>query len=298
MNLSCFIVSAKRMSKGDERECLAQALQASIIPLVDGLQFNSSNLPEQLISSGYITEEECKMIRDELSRKDQVRYLVSRTKGRDLSDIQNFLELIKIEVPLVVTKILEAFEDNKRNDVKCTTCALCQCSSNIDIKDVVDILWSIRAIPDGFYNEVIACVKPLGSQRQLWKTLIDICNGKQNREKKKCYDTLFDSVLARGNFKFIIRPLKSMLEKDGRLDCHCLPSVKTSPGEIGSYGAMSSCTPLTSLSEERQSLPSEFSQDNEYVDETGSGPDRTKLHQLQRQTQFNVSMEETIPNDG
>lgn len=53
------------------RECLSRAVQAHIIPIVDSLDFNRSNLPEELISAGHITEEECAAIRDEKrTRKD------------------------------------------------------------------------------------------------------------------------------------------------------------------------------------------------------------------------------------
>ena len=183
--------------------------------LVDRLQFNLSSLPDQLISSGHMTEEECQMLQNDItSRKDQARYLVSRTKYRDLRDIENFLQMVENEIPEVVAKIRAQFEENKSNNIKCTTCAICQCSNNIDIKDYVDILWSNRAVSDSFYNEVIACAKPRGSQELLWKALVDICNSKQKKERQLVYGILFDFMLKKGNFEFIVKPLKGMLEKD------------------------------------------------------------------------------------
>ena len=294
--------AALRMSKNDERECLSQALQANIVALVDRLQFNLSDLPDQLISSGHMTEDECRMLRNEFSsRKDQVRYLVSRAKCRDLKDIEKFLQLIDREIPDVVEKIRDQFEENKRNNVKCTTCALCQCANNVDIKDAVDILWSMRAVSDGFYNEVVACTKPRGSQETLWRTLIEICNGKQTKEKQKVFSILFEFIRTKGSFEFIVTPLKCMLQKNGRLDCHCYSSIKTSLSERGSYGVMSSCSPRSSWSESRQStFDEDFNQESERSTELleeGSRRDvpNTKKKLMHQQALDDDRTEETIP---
>ena len=101
------------MSSADERECLAQALQANIRYIVDSLYFTESNLPDQLISSGQITEDECSQIRNIRSRKDQIRYLINRSKGQDLKDIKTVIELIRSQIPDVVDKIYEQFEETK-----------------------------------------------------------------------------------------------------------------------------------------------------------------------------------------
>ena len=262
------------MSKDDERECLAQALQANIIPLVDRLQFNYSEIPERLIGAGHMTEDECRMIRDELSRKDQVRYLVSRVKSRDLSDMRRFLEILEKEAPDIVARIDKAFKDNRKNNVKCKTCALCTCFSNVDIKDVSDMLWSSMVIPDGFYNEIIACTKPLGSQRHFWKTMIDILNGKH--DKKNAYESLFSSILSRGNFDFIVKPLRVMLEKEGRLDCHCHSSLRMTSFEL-SIGSTSSHSPMTTPGS-RLSAPSE----TEYTDDNLDATYRKRVARFER----------------
>lgn len=209
------------LSEDDERECLSQALQANVSSLIDRLHFNMSYLPEALISSGQITEDECRMIRDDLSRKDQVRYLVSRTKGRDLKDIHGFLKIVEPDAPDIVKKIYLLFEENKRNGIKCTKCALCQFTNNLNIKDIIDCLWGSMVIPDGLYNEVVACSKQRGSQDYLWQQLIETCNSQPNIKRKGVYDELFKATLQRGNFEFIANPLKKMVEKQGILRCNC-----------------------------------------------------------------------------
>ena len=214
------------------------------------------------------------MIRDELRRKDQVRYLVSRVKSRDLSDMKRFLEILEKEAPDVVANIDKIFEENRKNNVKCKTCALCLCSSNVDIKDVSDMLWSSMVIPDGFYNEIIACTKPLGSQKHLWKTMIDILNGKHN--KKNAYESLFSSILSRGNFDFIVKPLRVMLEKEGRLDCHCHSSLRMTSFEL-SIGSTSSHSPMTTPGS-RLSAPSE----TEYTDDNLDATYRKRVARFER----------------
>ena len=279
------------------RECLSRALQANVIAIVDRLQFSLSNLPEQLIGAGHLTEDECRMIRDDLSRKDQVRYLVSRTKSRDLQDIEKFLDLIENEVPDVVYKIREQFEENIKNNIKYTTCSLCLCSNNIDIKDATDVLWSMGVVSDGFYNEVVACPKPRGGQEQLWKSLIDICNNKPKREKQKVYGKLFEFIRRKGNFDFIVKPLKQMLERDDRIECRCHSVVKPNMVNWGSYSELSCCSPRSSTSEGRlSSFSGEFGNLKEATEAAEDGSTKEKrpdLRNLRRQTSF--SEEQTIP---
>ena len=286
------------MSVDDERECLAQALQSNIVQLVDRIQFSYSDLPEQMISGGHITEDECRKIRDDFSRKDQVRYLISRTKGRSLSDMQTFLELIDKEAPDVVKKIKDKFEENKRKNVKCTTCALCQCFNIIDIKDVVDNLWSEQAIPDGFYNEVVACTKPRGSQTNLWNRLLDFLNSKQNQERKELFENLFRSILSRGKFDFLVKPMQRMVNTDKVLKCNCFLVRKTSllkrynNTSSNHYDSLSSCSPRSSYSERQSStLSRELNQDFETVERTITEQDNQQMRTL-KQTVF-VSAEDT-----
>ena len=286
------------LRRDDERECLSQALQANIVSLVDRLQFNLSDLPDQLITAGHMTEDECRMLRKDISsRKDQVRYLVSRTKCRDLDDIEKFLQLLNREIPDVVAKIRAKFAENKRNNVRCATCALCQCSNNIDIKDVVDTLWSVRAVSDGFYNEVIACAKPRGSQENLWKALVDICNSKNSTERKKVYGMLFEFMKKKGNFEFIIKPMSCMLEKGGRLECRCHSRLKTSLSDRGSYGVSTSCSPRSSVSEgsyRQSSFSGDYSQEIVQVEERLRKGG--KARKLERQAEIDRSdFEETLP---
>ena len=271
--------------------------------LVDRLQVNVSDLPDQLITAGHMTEDECRMLRNDISsRKDQVRYLVSRTKCRDICDIEEFLQLIERGIPDVVANIRAKFEENKRNNVRSETCALCQCANNIDIKDVVDTLWSVRAISDGFYNEVIACTKPRGSQEHLWKALVDICNSKNSKERKDIFGMLFDFIRKKGNFEFIIKPLSGMLDRDRRLECCCHTSLKACLSSTGSYGAVSSCSPISSLSGgscSQSSFSCDRSQEKvsfeERIDIGGQGGSM-KTRKLERQAAIDeCDLEETRP---
>ena len=231
---------------------MAQALQANVGPLVDQLEFNSSYLPEQMIGAGCITEDECRMIRDDLSRKDQVRHLLCRAKGRDMHDMTTFLKLIEKYVPDVVKKINEVFEMNKRKGVRCTKCALCQCKESIDIKEIIDEVWSIGAIPDGFYSEVVASKKPRGSQDYFWKLFFEVCNDHGLYDRERIYHKLFSALLQRGNFGFIVNPLTSMFERDKILVCKCQCGIKVKSLDTVSIDSWSSWTPRSLTSDDDQ----------------------------------------------
>lgn len=217
------------MSSADKRECLARALQANIVYMVDNLLFTESNLPELLISNGQITEDECRQIRSIKSRKDQIRYLINRTKGRDIKDIKKVIELIGRQIPDVVDKIYKQFEENKNNHVRCTTCALCQCYTVIDIKDVIDYIWSKQAISDGFYNEVILNNAPRGCQTDLWKKLIDALNKLKGETRKEMYDSLFSAIMARGRFDFLVNQMQRSLDQCNGLECKCFSAKAILP---------------------------------------------------------------------
>ncbi|XP_045164675.2 uncharacterized protein LOC123528766 isoform X2 [Mercenaria mercenaria] len=60
------------LSKADERECLANALQGHIREIVDGVVFKDSELPDNLLADGCLTEDECAGVRNKLDRKDQI----------------------------------------------------------------------------------------------------------------------------------------------------------------------------------------------------------------------------------
>ena len=231
---------------------MAQALQANIGPLVDQIEFNLSDLPERMIGAGHITEDECRMIRDDFSRKDQVRYLLCRIKGRDMHDITTFLKLIEKEVPDVVKKINEVFEMNKRKGVRCTKCALCQCKDSIDIKEIIDEVWSIGAISDGIYSEVVASKKPRGSQDYFWKLLFKVCNDHALCDRERIYNKLFCAIQHRGNFGFIVNPLISMFEREEILVCKCHCGIKVKSMDTDSIDSWSSWTPRSSASDDDQ----------------------------------------------
>ena len=78
---------------------------ANIVALVDRLQFNLSSLPDQLISSGHMTEEEFRCT-ERYHFKERPSTLSSEpNKYRDLRDIENFLQMVENEIPEVVAKI-------------------------------------------------------------------------------------------------------------------------------------------------------------------------------------------------
>ena len=278
---------------------MSQALQANIVPIVDGLEFTRSKLPEQLIEAGHMTEEECDSIRTDKTRKDQIRFIVSRTKSRSLQDMEDFLGLIRQQIPHVVTKIWEQFESNlKRNDTS-IKCKLCLCFENINGKEVVDILWSIGLVSDSFYRNAINCSKPRGCQDYLWQKLIDICNNKQTAEKQKVFSILFqyiESVGARGTFDFIVTGLKSMLEVEKKLSCHCQLPIKRQLSERDSNASsrsVSSCySPRSSASEDRRSRLSDDLNKETEIDEDGQ---RTYRKLVRQSSLTEDTADETIP---
>lgn len=203
----------------EERDCLANALQFHVEDLIDGVVFHESELPDLLLAEDCLTEDECASVRKLNNRKDQIRFLLSLIKGRDLRVLKGFLKHIEDQNPSVAERINKTFENNKKNGVKRKACALCMMIEDLDVKQVADSLWSLQVINTKLYQRI---VRSDGSQSELWKEVIYSLKVLDHRTVEIAQKKLIRAICRKNLYTHLAESVKDMLVKNhGIFVCNC-----------------------------------------------------------------------------
>lgn len=96
---------------GDEH-CLARAIKANAADLAKDMPFKDSELPDEVVKRGCITEDECKAIRDTDDRKTQVRAIILMIKNRSFETMVQFLNALKPHCMSIVNNIWQQYSKN------------------------------------------------------------------------------------------------------------------------------------------------------------------------------------------
>ncbi|XP_045166923.2 uncharacterized protein LOC123530234 [Mercenaria mercenaria] len=236
------------LSKSDERECLANALQWHIEELVGGIVFKDSELPDDLLVDGCLTEDECARVRKKLDRKDQVRALLSIIKGRDLDVLERFLEHLRSQNENVAKSIERKFEQNKQDGMKCSECALCNLTSNVNLKYIADNLWKNCLIDIGLFNWIIETDRPAGVQGDLWHGVISSLNKHCEQSPSQVRRILGNALTKNHHYHHLAQGVVWMINTNRALVCRCELQHNIMPA--GSFLSLqSSRSPQSSESE-------------------------------------------------
>ncbi|XP_045165337.2 uncharacterized protein LOC123529179 [Mercenaria mercenaria] len=260
-------IKGRRLSKSDERECLANALQWHIKELVDGIVFKDSELPDDLLADGCITEDECADLRTKLDRKDQVRVLLSLVKGRDFDVLKKFLKHLRSHNETVATSVEEKFEQNKKDGKRCSKCAVCRLISQVNLKYIVDDLWRNSLIDDGLFNLIVQTEKPAGAQDELWYGVIYSLNNYCVQCPSDVRHTLGNALRKKHHYNHLAQVVEWTMYTNGELKCRCELQNKIVPFEIFS-SMVSSMSPRSSVSEFETDSQSDVSHMNEQTENT------------------------------
>ena len=235
----------------DERKCLADALQWHVEELIDSIVFKDSELPDDLLGDSCLTDAECSSLRETHDRKDQVRVLVSIIKGRDFEVLMRFLKHIKTQNASVASSIMDKFEQNKSNGVRCSECALCNLTSNVNLKYIADRLWKHNLIEGGLFNWIVQSDRPTGVQGELWRGVIVSLNV-QCKMSRSYVSGILSTALTRNNhYGHVAKGVERMISTHGELFCQCQVRPNIRPVES-----------FLSLQSSRSPLSSEFDADS------------------------------------
>jgi hypothetical protein len=198
--------------------------------------FKDSELPDNLLADSCLTDEECADLRKTLDCKDQVRILTSIIKGRDLNVLLRFLKQVKSQNEHVARSIEEKFEYNKRNGVRCSECALCNLTSNVNAKYIADRLWKNKLIDSGLYNWVVQSDKPTGVQGEMWRGIIKSLNSHCERHRTYVSQILSSALTKNNHYHHVAEGLEKMINMKGEIYCYCEIRLNTVCG--GSFTSL------------------------------------------------------------
>ncbi|XP_045195721.2 uncharacterized protein LOC123551090 isoform X2 [Mercenaria mercenaria] len=206
----------RRSFKENRQECLRKSLQQHIVLLVDSLPYSETDILDRLIETECLTETESSDLRNNGSRKDCVRNLVRIVKGRSYKVLKTFVECVKTLHPEVAASIWQVYEklvkDKKNYSWRCTFCEL---KRSVDIKLVADHMWSVGAISDELYDEIVSGNKSLEA---LWTFLADECNKADTSYRQNALKKLRETLMNKGQY----RELVLKLSKVSTLKCTCV----------------------------------------------------------------------------
>lgn len=243
----------RTVSKNDERECMAHALQWHVEDLVDGILFKESELPDSLLADGCLTEEECSSVRQKLDRRDQIRVLLRIIKGRDLNILKRFLRHIRVHNPDIAQKIEKKFDQNLKSGMRCSKCALCKLTTKVNLKYIADVLWRNELVDEGLFNMIVDTDMPTGAQGELWHQVL--CSFKEHKSSV-VRNVLEDALTKKNHYHHIAQGVKQMMSANKELKCLC--KIKNTL-KYGSFTSLvSSRSPQSSESELRTDSYSEI----------------------------------------
>lgn len=195
---------------------LPEALQRNILTFTDSLLFNSTDIPDELISTDCLSEDECNTLLNKSSKKDQIRVLVRKIKARGPQIIEKFLKIVGKDHPQVVTEVNNSLDvivqDNKFKPV----CIMCVMQSTVDLRDIGDCLWAEKIISDDVYGDIYENDCFFRNKRFIWGKIIMSLNEYDNTEKAK--DILVNAL--RAKYNYIVEYLNENPDRQS-LSCSC-----------------------------------------------------------------------------
>ncbi|XP_053392894.1 uncharacterized protein LOC123564275 [Mercenaria mercenaria] len=240
---------------------LPQALQKNINKFTENVLFNPTNIPDELISSECLSEDECSTIAAKSSYKDQVRLLIRKIKARGPHVIEKFLEIVgkdHPDLPQEVNKSLEVIVNASKQKPVCVICVM---RSAVDLKDVGDELWKAEIISDDVYEDIMECESIHRNKAILWDNIINSINNSE--QPNQALDILVGALESK--YRYIVEYLRETPERPS-LSCSCCRRRRVRPRpNMSEFGSQ---TDLSTTSEiPRTKLPKTVYMEGEYTSE-------------------------------
>lgn len=195
---------------------LPQALQKNINKFVDQLLVRSTSIPDDLIAEDCLSENECEVIRDKPSPKDQARMLIRKIQNRGPLVITKFLEIVGKNHPELqqeVNSTLEKLVNEHKNKPMCVICVMKQ---TVDLKDIGDSLWSENIISNDVHGDIYDNPSVHNSRQIYWDHITNSVNSFE--DPGVAFDILKRALEAK--YKHIVEYLNQTSDKPP-LSCFC-----------------------------------------------------------------------------
>ncbi|XP_045174158.2 uncharacterized protein LOC123535504 [Mercenaria mercenaria] len=155
---------------------LPEALQRNIVRFTEDLSFNQTDIPDQLISTGCLSEDECTMIASRSSSKDQTRLLLRKIKARDPQMIEKFLDIVGQDHPHLQKEVNNTLEEIVKEHKHKPVCIICIMQLTVDLRDIGDYLWQNKIISDDTYDDIYENENFQRTRPFIWSNIINCIN--------------------------------------------------------------------------------------------------------------------------
>lgn len=210
-----------RFSEECKEECLRKALQQNIVLLVENLPCSENDILDMLIENECLTETECSDLRDTGSRKDRVRNLVRKIKGRSFRVIKTFVESLQKFHPDVAASIWLVYEKMTKDKINYNRqCAFCMLKRSVDVKFLADHLWGDGVISDELYDDIVS---GRDNHESLWIEIANECNVAPKSIRQNALRKFSEALMNLGQYRDLVLKICRL----SLLKCACLEADLT-----------------------------------------------------------------------
>lgn len=253
--------SGKNPSTSDVSKLLhlPQALQRNIHKFTENILFNSTDIPDELIASECLSEDECSTISLKSSNKDQTRLLIRKIKTRGPQVIEKFLEIVGKHHPSLPVDVKNSLDVILNEHMHKPVCVICVMQSTVDLKDVGDSLWGANIISDDIYDLISDCEGIHRSRQIIWDSIINSIN--HYEDPSKALDVLHSALETK--YKHIVDYLRENPDKP-ELSCSCCRRRARSRPVASDFGSQTDVSTTSEIATRR--IPKTIYRDYRYDD--------------------------------
>lgn len=179
-------------------------------------------LQDKLIEKGVITPSERTGILKNTDIKEQRRETIELIMGKNLPILRTFLKLLKSRNATVYQNVVRTFERYKRGDAYSSTqCVVCGLMAQVDVKSIIDSLWSAGIVNTELLSLVRASELPTGDQDVLWQHVLYAINNFLQTDRRTGISVLSTCLKRSQHDADLAQPLKANLIEGDFLHCTC-----------------------------------------------------------------------------
>ncbi|XP_060606289.1 uncharacterized protein LOC132758613 [Ruditapes philippinarum] len=200
---------------------LAEALQRNIVRFTDDLTFKQTSIPDQLVATGCLSEDESATISSFPSDKDKARSLIRKIRSRGPQVIETFLDIVGEDhhhLKEEVYKTLDIIVNEGKQKPKCIICIM---QLTVDLKDIGDFLFQEKLISDNTHGDIYETESFHKNKSQVWNEILNSINN---------YDSPYTAIeilkkALHKNYSHIVEYLNESPERSF-LSCSCCKRLR------------------------------------------------------------------------
>ncbi|KAH3817144.1 uncharacterized protein LOC127880975 [Dreissena polymorpha] len=213
----------EEMSYGDERDCLANAIESNAKHVLRLLEGDINEFTEQLLSNGCLTEQDNNALQAVKTLQEQSSHLLTIIAGRDLHVLRSFLGLVKQRNAELYTHISQRFDQNSRQGYVNGKCVVCRLKRYVDVRYILETLRSSGIVDDDFRDLAVRADVRIGGQNSIWGLTIQRSNEAFQTSPNVVNNALQFALAQHSHYEYLSVLVEKAFSTDGCLICTCSP---------------------------------------------------------------------------